>query len=119
MESAGRRKWRYALVALFSGSFVAVAGGYAWASYVLGGIAQPLIIRFSASGIEGRGDAGNLALFALSASVAVVFNALIALEFEKKDRYTGRFIAIMTFALSLLILMGFWAIIRVNSVGLS
>ncbi len=99
----------FGLCALF------VLGGLLWAFAALRGISQPLIIHFTNyGGINQTGSLRDLANIGVLGSIIVFINFYIALRLEERDRFLGKFLAAGTLFISILIFIGFAAIIGVN-----
>src|SRR3989344_8313952 len=106
---------RYKIVnATFGLCALFVLGGWLWAFAALRGISQPLIIHFtSVSGINQIGGLRDLANIGLLGGVIILVNFYIALRIEERDRFLGKFLAAGTVFISILIFIGFAAIIGV------
>lgn len=100
---------------VFLTSFIFVLGATLWSYFALRGLGGPIILHFNNfSGITKIGDLPHLVWVGVSAAVAVVINFLIALELEERDGFLGKLAAAATVLFSLLIFIGFAAIISVN-----
>lgn len=98
---------------LFLLSFLLAAGGAAWAYVALSGVKGPLIIGFNGGSIH-VGDLGHLMAVGVTAAIVVVWNFIVGLELDARDRFLGKLLAAATLALAFLIFIAFAAIISVN-----
>lgn len=107
---------KYSLVSstfLVSAAFV--AGGWLWASVALRGATQPIIIHWSSvQGITQIGSVRNLTEAGILGLVVVAVNFFIALALEERDWFLGKLLAAATLVFSILLFIGFAAIISVN-----
>ena len=100
---------------MFLLSFVLVLGGTIWSYFALRGIAQPLILHFNnLAGINQVGGVADLLQFGGTGIVFVLVNFFIALELEERDVFAGKLLAAAALFVSVLIFIGFAAIISVN-----
>lgn len=92
-----------------------VVGGWIWVVISLRGITQPLIIHFNdyvgINRIGGLKDVSSLAIFGV---IAVILNFLMALEFEDRDWFWGKLLALVSVLVAGLIFISFVVIINVN-----
>ncbi len=99
----------------FAVSFCFVMGGWLWAYLALRKVSQPLIIHFNnAVGINQIGDLYDLTAVVLFGLIALLLDFCIALELEERDWFLGKLTAAAGLFLSILIFIGFAAIISVN-----
>lgn len=100
---------------LFGASALFVISGTLWAYAALRGVRGPLILHYSsASGIGEIGGLWGLLKMGVAGLLVVIVNFFLALELEERDSFFGRFVAATTVLLSVLIFIGFAAIISVN-----
>jgi hypothetical protein len=103
------------ITAVFGVSFALAAGGWLRAWLYLRQVNQTLILHFNnVSGISLVGGVGDLAGFGVLALVVVGVNFILALALEERDWFLGKLLAAATLAFSILIFIGFAAIISVN-----
>lgn len=101
--------------AAFLASALFVVGGWAWAYAVLRNTTQPLIIHFnSEQGITRIGNFADLTAIGILGIVIVIVNCPLAFNLEERDRFLGKLVTAATLFLSILIFIGFAAIINVN-----
>lgn len=92
-----------------------VLGGWLWAHFALKHISQPLILHFiPGGGITWVGNVRELAAIGATALVAVSINSILAFALEDRDWFWGKLLAAATLAISILLFIGFAAIISVN-----
>ena len=99
----------------FAAIFFVVAGSV-WAYLALRGVANaPLILHFDdISGITSVGSLSSLVAIGALATILTILNFLIALEFDARDRFFGKIIAVLGLILAILLFLAFAAIINVN-----
>jgi hypothetical protein len=103
------------IIAAFAISFLLVAASWVWAFVYMRGIKQPLVVHFdSFTGINQIGSLATLTGMSITALVALAVDLLLAWEMEKRDSFLGKFLAGFALFFSLLIFLGFSAIISVN-----
>lgn len=96
-------------------SLIFISGGMLWAYLALNAVSGPLIIHFNnLVGINQIGNLGDLFWLGATGIVAVVLNFIVAMELESRDYFWGKLLAAATLLFSLLIFIGFAAIISVN-----
>ena len=101
--------------ASFALSFLFIVGGWLWAYLAFKDISQPIILHFNSSdGITQVGSLADLAWVGLLGSVIMVVNFFIALILEERDWFLGKLAASATLFISILLFIGFAAIIGVN-----
>ncbi len=93
-----------------------VVGGFAWAFFALRAAGtDSLILHFnSVQGITNVGGLGFVAFIAVLALLVVLMNFAVAREFTARDRFFGKFLAVMTLVFAILLFLAFAAIISVN-----
>lgn len=101
---------------LFLLSFLFVLGGALWAYFALAAIgAGPFILHFNDMvGITSVGDLTTVIGMGVLGAVVVVMNFFIGMELEGRDQFLGKMMAIGTLIFSILLFIGFVAIINVN-----
>lgn len=100
---------------IFLLSAILVVGGFWWAYGALSPITQPLILHFNDHvGINQIGGIDALLRVGILGFLIVAINAFLAFSALKTDEVYGYIIGIATLFLSLLLFVGFAAIIRVN-----
>ena len=101
--------------AVFLLSFLFIVGGWLWAFFALRKISQPLIIHFNdVLHINQVGSLNDLTIVALFGLISLVLDFLIALELEERDWFLGKLTAAFGLFFSVLLFIGFAAIISVN-----
>ncbi len=100
--------------AAFFLSIFFVASGWLWAFLTLRKISQPLILHFNDSSINQIGSLKDLTAIAILGIITVIADFFLAFEFEKKDWFWGKLVAAAGLFVSILIFIGFAAIISVN-----
>ena len=97
-------------------SFLFVLGGSLWADLALRGVANaPLILHFNdIDGITSVGSLATIIFIGLLGLAIVIMNFFIALEFDARDRFLGKFTAVLTLIFAILLFIAFAAIINVN-----
>lgn len=93
-----------------------VLGGFIWAliALPLSG-ANSFILHFNdIQGITSAGGIGGIVFMGMLAVLIIFMNFAIAREFEPRNRFFGRFLASLTLIVSILLFIGFVAIINVN-----
>lgn len=104
------------LVSELGGSAILILASGLWAYFALRGIKEPLILHFSSyTGINQIGTLGNLLGVSVTGLVLIIINTLIVREVEVRDKALARIIGLSTLFFSVLIFIGFAAIISVNS----
>lgn len=100
---------------VFALSFALIGGAMLWSFIALKDISQPLIVSYGLGVVnKAGGSVWHLLAFGFSTLIALGFNFAISLLFEERDWFWGKFIAAGSLFLSLLIFIGFAAIISVN-----
>lgn len=108
---------KYKLVSTLSlVSVLFILGGFAWAYFTLRAIGGgPFILHFNdIEGITSVGGLGTIVFAGVFGIIAVIMNFFIALEFEERDRFLGKFLAVMTLLFGILLFIAFVAILSVN-----
>ena len=101
--------------AAFAVSFILVLGGTFWSWFALKDISQPLILSYGLGIVnKAGGSMWNLVAFGITSAIALSFNFVLALLLEERDWFWGKFLAAASLFLSLLLFIGFAAIISVN-----
>ncbi len=104
-----------AVSSVFLLSFLFVIGGWLWAFFALRNISQPLIIHFNNFlGITQIGGLNDLTVVALFGAISLILDFLLALELEERDWFLGKLTAAFGLFFSILLFIGFVAIISVN-----
>ncbi len=113
-----KKIWRSRAVSLMSlAALLFVWGGAIWSRVMLRGTAgaSPLILHFNdLSGITSVGPPGTLVFMAVLGTLIVLMNFVIALEFDARDPFLGKFVAAVTLVFAVLLFIAFVAIINVN-----
>ncbi len=105
------------LVSILSGAaLLFVIGGFLWAYIALKRSgAGPYILHFNdAQGITQVGGIDLISGVGLFGTVVVIIDALIALELDSRNRFLGKIVAVMALVFSVLLFIGFAAILNVN-----
>lgn len=108
---------KYKLVSIMSLISIAfVVGGFLWAYIALGGAGSgPFILHFNdMEGITSVGGLGTIVFMGAFGLIVTVMNALIALEFEGRNAFLGKLVAVLTLLLAILLFMAFASILSVN-----
>ncbi len=106
---------RAAMKFLFGGSAFLVAAATVWAIAALRNVPQPLILHFARVAITETGTLANLVGVGIVGLTVVALNFFLARAFFDRERMLSYLISGTTLAFSLLIFLGFRAIILVNS----
>ena len=116
MQAFLRKLLRFRVTsALFLVSLILVLGSSLWAYGALRKIHGPIIVHFSSlGGIDQIGEIWDLLRIGVLGLVVISINFFIAFELEERDWFLGKLTAAVTVFLSLLIFIGFAAIISVN-----
>lgn len=94
---------------------VLVTGGWWWAYAALGDIREPLILRFvGGGGITQTGTLSDINGMGLFGVFSVLVNSVLVFELDRRDNFLGKLVAAFTIVLSILLFIGFAAIISVN-----
>lgn len=101
---------------VFSISAAFIIGGFVWAYVVLRSAGtSTLILHFdSVQGITMIGGPGFIVFVGAFGLLVGLMNFAIAREFTTRDRFLGKFIALMTLLFAVLLFIGFTAIINAN-----
>jgi uncharacterized membrane protein YidH (DUF202 family) len=104
------------VTALCSLAFAVAIGGFVWAILELRGITgNPLILHFNdVDGITRVGGLDNIIFIGILEFVIIGMNSFIAMEFDARDHFFGKFLAGVTLIFAILLFIGFAAIINVN-----
>ena len=108
---------KYKLISILSVvSILLVLGGFFWAYALMRGLGTgPFILHFNdMTGITGVGGLGTIVFMGIFGFVVTVMNGCIALEFESRSSFFGKFIAAITLIFATLLFIGFVAILSVN-----
>lgn len=101
--------------AAFLTSLALVLSGWLWAYFSLRSIPSPYILRFvSDVGVTQLGDLEDIAAVGVVALIAVFLNFVLAFELETKSKFLAKLLAFSTLTFTVLIFIGFAAIISVN-----
>ena len=104
-----------AISSVFLLSFLFVIGAWLWAFFALRKISQPLIIHFNnVLGISQIGNLNDLSMVAIFGLISLILDFCITLEFEERDWFLGKLAAAFGLFFSILLFIGFAAIISVN-----
>ncbi|MBI4085017.1 MAG: hypothetical protein HY432_00730 [Candidatus Liptonbacteria bacterium] len=96
-------------------SLLFVLSGWIWTLSALRNTHQPLIVHFNnVLGINQIGGLKDLSAVAIFGIVSLLFDFVISIEFDKRDKFLGKFTAAAGLFFSILIFIGFAAIISVN-----
>lgn len=107
----------YKFVSIVSAvSILLVIGGFLWAYFALRAIGMgPLILHFNdIDGITTVGGIGQIVSMGIFGIVVTIMDTVIALEFESRNAFFGKLVAMMTLLFAILLFIGFAAIISVN-----
>lgn len=103
------------ITALFIGSLAVAAGTALWAHLVFRNIAGPIVVHFNGrEGITRIGTVADLDRMLAFEVALIAANALVAFGLPDKEALVRATVAGATIAMSLLIFIGFAAIISVN-----
>ena len=108
---------RYRLVSVLSlASLLFVLGGAIWCIVVLvASGSSPFILHFNdIDGITVVGGIFNIIFMGLLGVFIVVMNFFVSLELEARDKVLGKIVAGTTLLMSILLFIGFVAILNVN-----
>ena len=97
-------------------SFLFAAGGTLWAYLALRGVANtPIILHFDdLLGITAVGGLGSVMAVGILGAVFVLINSFLAFELDLRDRFLGKFVAVLTLVFAILLFLALSAIINVN-----
>jgi hypothetical protein len=108
------RKFRF-ISSIFLTSLIFIFGGMVWAYFALRGVKTPLVLHFNnLAGINQIGSSADLLRFGGTAIVFIILDLFLALELETRDIFLGKLLAAAALFFSILIFIGFAAIISVN-----
>ncbi len=104
------------VVLLSAIAMVFILGGCVWSLSALGGVTgNPLILHWNETdGIKRVGGVGMVAFMGGFGALAALMNFFIAIEFDARGRFLGKWLAAMTLAFAVLLFIAFAAIINVN-----
>lgn len=107
------------ITALCGGGLLFVIGGFSWAFFVLRGMApatsNSLILHFNnANGITSIGGLSTIVFMGAFGVLVTLMNFAIAVEFDKREPFFGKFLAAMTLLFGALLFIAFTAIITSN-----
>jgi hypothetical protein len=107
---------KYKLVSgLLAASAIFVLAGFGWAMAMLGKITGPLVLHFNdLQGITSVGSMGVIVFGGVFGIVVVLVNSSLALEFEERNPFFGKLVAVLTLIFSILLFIAFAAILSVN-----
>jgi hypothetical protein len=92
-----------------------VLGGFFWTYFSLRATGGPFILHFNdIGGITSVGGLGSLVFMGVFGVIVVLMNFAIALEFDSKDKFFGKFLAATTLVFAVLLFIAFIAILSVN-----
>ena len=104
-----------AVSGLLAASAVLVVAGFVRALVLFGGVAGPFVLHFNdLQGITATGSAGAIVFAGLFGIAVILLNGSLALEFEERNTFFGRLIAIVTFVFAVLLFIAFTSILSVN-----
>lgn len=96
-------------------SLAFVIGGWLWAYLAFKHSSGPLITHYTPlSGISSLGGRSELSEVGTFGLLVVLMNSWLAFELDKRGRFWGALVTGITFLFSVLIFIGFGAIISVN-----
>lgn len=100
---------------IFILSAVFILGGSLWAYFSLRNVGQPLVLHFNdLAGITQIGSPAAFLAVGFIALLAILFDFILAVELESRDRFLSRLLAVGALFLSVLLFIGYAAIISVN-----
>jgi hypothetical protein len=101
---------------LCAGALLLVLGGSLWAFFVLHVIGgQSFILHFNdVDGITNVGGLGTIIFMGIFGVLVSLMNFIVALEFDSRGPFLGKFLAAMTLVFAILLFIGFASIINVN-----
>jgi len=103
------------LSSIFFAGILLVLGGWLWAFFALRGIQEPLILHWNSfAGITDIGGLGEITKLGMLGLMMNVLDLFVALEIKERDNFWGGVLASGALAMSVLIFLGFAAIISVN-----
>jgi hypothetical protein len=104
------------VVGLCSLALAFVLGGLGWAYFALHQITKtPLILHFNdLGGITSVGGFDRLVFVAIFGALISLMNGFIALEFDARGGFLGKFLAVITLFFGVLLFIAFAAIINAN-----
>ena len=107
------------VVLLSSAAVLFVLGGFIWAYLTLRHVVLTggtlLILHFnSIDGITNIGGLNKIVFIGVFGLLVTVMNFFIALEFDTRDRFFGKFIASATLVFGILLFIAFTAIMNAN-----
>jgi hypothetical protein len=108
---------KYKFVSIVSAiSILFALGGFLWAYFALHALGSgPLILHFEdIDGITAIGGLSQIVFMGVFGIVVTVIDGLIALEFESRNAFWGKLVAVMTLLFAILLFIGFASIISVN-----
>ncbi len=103
------------ILIIFLLSAVFVLGGSLWAYFSLRNVGQPLVLHFN--DLAGITQIGNPIAFLAVGFVAIlvlIIDFIIVIELEQRDVFLGKLLAVGALFLSILLFIGYAAIISVN-----
>lgn len=104
------------IAAICSLAILFILGGFFWAFFALRTTGTDLLILHfnDINGITKIGGLGDIIFMGIFGIFVAVMNFLIALEFDARDPFLGKFLASMTLIFAILLFIAFAAIINVN-----
>jgi len=96
-------------------SLLLSVGGFVLVSIKFFSGSGPFVLHYNdITGITAIGGPGLLFFMGIFGIVISIVNGAIALEFESRDHFLGKFIAVLTIVFSALLFIAFASIIAVN-----
>jgi hypothetical protein len=108
---------KHRMVSMFGIPAIVIAlAGFGWSYFSLRGIPNgAFILHFNdVSGITRVGGTEIFSFMGIFGVLVTVMNFIIALEFDARDRFFGKYLAFATLVFAVLLFIAFWAIISVN-----
>jgi hypothetical protein len=108
---------KHKLISIFSAvALCFVLGGSLWAYFALSALGSgPVILHFNdIDGITSIGGLGVIIFMGIFGVLVTLMNFAIALEFEERDPFFGKFLASLTLVFAVLLFIAFVAILSVN-----
>ena len=100
---------------LLAAAAVFIIAGFIWALVSLEKVIGPLVLHFNdLQGITATGNIGTIIFGGALGVVVVLMNGCLALEFEERNPFLGKLIAVLTLVFAILLFIAFAAILSVN-----